>query len=264
MLDKVTHRLTADEKAALARDGFVLRHDVFDAADRAVIAQQCEEMVTTLEQAKRNEKREMGSYLFEAQRDYRTLVKWEPEFPDVVMGVEPFAHFAPELRDWGLDARLADPARDMIGEDEVILYTEKLNVKRAHRGGPIILHQDYPYWERSSPVAARIVTAMIFLDDADLENGCLEVAPGSHTVGKHKQWDRDDGKGLEIDTDAFDLGRLQPLQVKAGAVVWFGAFLVHRSLPNRSDRDRRALLYSYQPAGNPTALELSRFVGARA
>ena len=45
------------------------------------------------------------------------------------------------------------------------------------------------------------------------------------------------------------MSRLQPLEVKAGAVVFFGAFLVHRSLPNRSDVDRRALLYSYQPAG---------------
>jgi len=264
MLDTVSHRLTAAEQESLARDGFVLRHGVFDAPECAAIAQACEDMVAMLEAAKRDTKRPMGSYLFEAQMDYRTLVKWEPFAPDVVQGVEPFAHFSPALRDWGLDPRLVDPAKDMVGEAEVGLYTEKLNVKRARHGGPIILHQDYPYWERSSPVAARIVTSMIFIDDADLENGCLEVAPGSHTVGKHKQWDREGGAGLEIDTDAFDMSRLQPLEVKAGAVVWFGAFLVHRSLPNRSDRDRRALLYSYQPAGNPSALELSRFVGRKA
>ena len=35
----------------------------------------------------------------------------------------------------------------------------------------------------------------------------------------------------------------------AGTVVFFGPFLVHRSEPNRSDRQRRGLLISYQPAG---------------
>jgi hypothetical protein len=35
----------------------------------------------------------------------------------------------------------------------------------------------------------------------------------------------------------------------------FGSLLVHQSQPNRTDHDRRALLYSYQPAGFPHLLE---------
>jgi len=38
-------------------------------------------------------------------------------------------------------------------------------------------------------VAHRIATAMLFLDDATVENGCLEVAAGTHTVGKWTQRD---------------------------------------------------------------------------
>jgi ectoine hydroxylase-related dioxygenase (phytanoyl-CoA dioxygenase family) len=56
------------------------------------------------------------------------------------------------------------------------------------------------------------------------------------------------------------MSRLRRLEVKAGAVAFFGAFLVHRSLPNQSDRDRRALLYSYQPTGHPHAAELHRLL----
>lgn len=40
-----------------------------------------------------------------------------------------------------------------------------------------------------------------------------------------------------------------PLEVPAGSVVFFGPLLVHKSEPNLSAKDRRALLYSYQPAG---------------
>jgi ectoine hydroxylase len=61
-----------------------------------------------------------------------------------------------------------------------------------------------------------------------------------------------------MDTSAFDMTRLIPLEVPAGSVAYFGSLLVHRSAPNRSDKDRRALLYSYQPAGEPHLRELSR------
>ena len=40
--------------------------------------------------------------------------------------------------------------------------------------------------------------------------------------------------------------------------AFFDAWLVHRSGPNKTDGDRRALLYSYQPKGHPHALELHR------
>jgi ectoine hydroxylase-related dioxygenase (phytanoyl-CoA dioxygenase family) len=78
-------------------------------------------------------------------------------------------------------------------------------------------------------------------------------APGSHLQGKHPQRAVEGFGALAMDAQAFDMTRLQPLEVEAGDVVFFGAFLVHRSLPNRSGSDRRALLYSFQPGGFPHA-----------
>ena len=160
------------------------------------------------------------------------------------------------------DPRLVDAAKDVVGEDEVTLFTEKLNVKRARHGGPIVLHQDFPYWEGMTPISHRIATAMVFLDDATAENGCLEVAAGSHTVGKWPQRQDVEGFGaLEMNAGAFDQDRLTALEVPAGTVVFFGAFLVHRSLPNHTAQDRRALLYSYQPPGYPHSHEIMRVEG---
>lgn len=260
MLDtRIDYRMDARERDSLARDGFVVREAVFSRAECARIADDCEAMVADLLAAKRDTKLRVGSYMFEALKDVGTVVKWEPDAPDVIQGVEPFAHINAPLRDWGLDARLVDPCKHIVGQDDIVLFTEKLNVKRARDGGPIVLHQDFPYWENMTPIAHRVATAMIFLDDATLENGCLEVAPGSHTVGKHPQRTDADGFGsLEMDTGIFDMTRLVPLEVPAGTVAFFGAFLVHRSLPNRSNGDRRALLYSYQPAGEPHAIEMHR------
>jgi len=69
---------------------------------------------------------------------------------------------------------------------------------------------------------------------------------------------------LVRNVEAFDLARLRPLEVPAGTVAFFGAFLLHRSLPNRTDGDRRALLYSYQPAGQPSGLELNGLFAPKA
>ena len=108
-------------------------------------------------------------------------------------------------------------------------------------------------------VADRIMTAMIQLDDATRENGCLEVSPGSHRDGMRAcRTDMGRFGANEMDTEKFDMESLVPMEAKAGSVIFFGAYLVHRSLPNRSDRQRRALLFSYQPAGNPTGLEINR------
>jgi ectoine hydroxylase-related dioxygenase (phytanoyl-CoA dioxygenase family) len=262
MLDQAnSFALSADERRQLDIDGFVVREAVFDAAECAAIARDCEDLIVLLEGVGRRTKHVVGSYMFEIQREAATVVKWEPDAPDVVQGVEPFAHISPALKAWGLDPRLVDPCKAIVGDDDLMLFTEKLNVKRAHHGGPIVLHQDFPYWESLTPVARRIATAMIFIDEATIANGCLEVAPGTHKAGKWPQRADADGFGsLEMDVGAFDLGRLLPLEVPAGTVAFFGAFLVHRSLPNRTDGDRRALLYSYQPDGQPSGLELNQLL----
>lgn len=261
---RASFELSPAERAQLDRDGFVLREGVFTRAECEQMARECEAMVESLTKAKagadQGKKVAVGSYMFERHDEFETTVKWEPFAPDLVQGVEPFAHFWPPLRDWAYDPRLVDPCKAISGGDALTLFTEKLNLKRARQGGAIILHQDFPYWEPFAPQASRVSTAMIFLDDSDTHNGTLEVAPGTHKRGKWPQrTDADAFGSLEMDTSKFDMSILKPLNVKAGAVAFFGAFLVHRSLPNTSNDDRRALLYSYQPAGNPHARELSNW-----
>ena len=230
----------------------------------AAIAEDAKTLVARLEAAGRDAKHVVGSYMFEIQREAATVVKWEPDAPDVMQGVEPFAHISEPLRGWGLDARLVDPCKAIVGQDDIILFTEKLNVKRARHGG-----DDHP-----APGLPLLGAADADRRPRGHRDGLprrrrpRERLPGGRAghahLGKWPQRTEVEGFGsLEMDPDAFDLGRLEPLEVKAGAVAFFGAFLVHRSLPNRSDRDRRALLYSYQPAGHPHMLELNTLLQRR-
>jgi ectoine hydroxylase-related dioxygenase (phytanoyl-CoA dioxygenase family) len=154
--------------------------------------------------------------------------------------------------------------KDVVGAEELDLFTEKLNAKRARTGGPIVLHQDHPYWTENSDGAGDIATAIVFLDDANRANGCLEVVPGSHTGGVRPQRKVDGFGSLEMEPLGFDESGLVALEVPAGSMVFFGSLLVHRSLPNLSEHDRRVLLFSYQPAGRRKLIDgFARLAGRK-
>jgi phytanoyl-CoA hydroxylase len=109
-------------------------------------------------------------------------------------------------------------------------------------------HQDEDY----IPTRDRsLIGAWIALDRATVENGGLWVIPGSHRHGIlwEQVWHGDrrfdcawESRGFPYtDADAI------PVEVEAGAVVFFHGYLLHRSLPNRAPAGtfRRALVNHY-------------------
>ena len=119
-------------------------------------------------------------------------------------------------------------------------------------------HQD----ERYIPTRDRsLIGVWIALDDADEGNGCLRVLPRSHRPGRiYPQ--RDHGRPDEFDPtgeahgfdprdEAFGPGEIA-VPVRAGDVIFFNGYLLHRSFKNRSaDRSRRALVNHYCSAWSP-------------
>jgi ectoine hydroxylase-related dioxygenase (phytanoyl-CoA dioxygenase family) len=172
-------RLTADELSALESDGYVVRESVFTRDEVAEITNACEELVDRIVAARNGRRYTVGSYTFEPDLESEVTVKWEGD-TDAVHGLEPFAHLAPDLEKWAYDPRFIEPMIDVIDDPEPVLFTEKLNLKRPQVGGVNPLHQDFPYWDDFADDPARIATSILFLDDADLENGTVQVVPGSH------------------------------------------------------------------------------------
>jgi Phytanoyl-CoA dioxygenase (PhyH) len=242
------------EKLAYERWGYLVRERSFSESECAAIALECEALLADLAHRKPAAAVLSGTHPVNLFGDLDVTVKWEREHPDKIRGIEPFAHLNERLEAWAYDPRLTEPSKFICDADEVTLFTEKLHTKRARTGGEIELHQDFPYWEPFGPRAARIMTAMLLLDDATAANGCLEVAPGTHGGNVHEM--RSELKGIDskrMDPAKFEAGRLTPIEAPAGSVLFFNAFLVHRSGHNRSDQDRRSILFSYQPAGLPHA-----------
>ena len=253
------HRLSEAELDAMQRDGYVVRERVFDPEECAAITAACEALVADLVAHRQAERRryQIGSYTFDPDWLTGVTIKWEGD-TDVVHGIEPFAHINEPLREWAHDPRFVEPSLDFLGEDDVNLFTEKLNLKRPFVGGANPWHQDHPYWDGFADEPAQKVTAMLFLDDSSLANGTLQVLPGSHVRGRARtRTDKDQFGNLELDPKVAEGKRPTPLEVPAGSVVWFGPFLIHKSEPNTSDRERRSLLYTYQPAHGRTSVEIT-------
>ena len=111
-------------------------------------------------------------------------------------------------------------------------------------------HQD----EFFIPTRDRSLTgAWIALDDATTENGCLWVLPGSHKRGIIYPQQQHNDRRFDCTGEAYQFPYKDedaiPVEVKAGAIVFFNGYLLHRSLPNRAQSGyRRALVNHYMSA----------------
>jgi ectoine hydroxylase-related dioxygenase (phytanoyl-CoA dioxygenase family) len=113
-------------------------------------------------------------------------------------------------------------------------------------------HQD----EQFIPTRDRsLLAAWIALDDATVHNGCLWALPGSHRPGVlYPQQDQSDDR-FDCTKQAYafpyDDDDAVPLEVRAGDVVLFDGYLLHRSLPNYGGHGlRRALVNHYMNAAS--------------
>ena len=106
-------------------------------------------------------------------------------------------------------------------------------------------HQDELY----IPTRDRsLIGAWIALDDATVENGCLWAIPGSHRSG-YLYEQRSPEDLVEYDgapqSFGFDESAAIPIEVRAGSVIFFNGYLLHKSMRNHSSIYRRALVMHY-------------------
>ncbi|HIA66253.1 TPA: phytanoyl-CoA dioxygenase family protein [Candidatus Poribacteria bacterium] len=107
-------------------------------------------------------------------------------------------------------------------------------------------HQDEIY----IPTRDRsLIGGWIAMDDATVENGCLWVIPGSHRMGylySQKPHDNpEEFDSADLESYGFDETLEVPVEVKAGTVVFFNGYLLHRSRKNRGQTYRRVLVNHY-------------------
>lgn len=143
--------------------------------------------------------------------------------------------------------RIVGPVRDLLGEN-VIGWGAHFFCKMPGDGKRVDWHQDCSYWPLTPTKA---LTVWLAIDDADLENGCMEVSAGSHTGGLIDFEPSDEASGNVLDQTVVNpeqYGRLVATPLRAGQMSIHSDQLLHGSRPNTSTRRRCGLTLRYAPA----------------
>lgn len=145
------------------------------------------------------------------------------------------------------DPRIVGYVRDLLGED-VVGWGSHFFCKLPGDGKRVDWHQDCSYWPLTPTKA---VTVWLAIDDADLENGGMEVVLGSHRHGLIDFDTSDETSGNVLDQTVRDperYGTIRHTPLKAGQISIHSDLLVHGSAANKSDRRRCGLTLRYCPA----------------
>jgi phytanoyl-CoA hydroxylase len=154
---------------------------------------------------------------------------------------DPCSRYTP-FRELSDSPKLLDAVEALLGPDLLFQYS-KINMKPASIGSVVEWHQDVSYYPLTNSSSLAV---LLYLDDADLDNGCLQVIPRRQNdrLLDHNQ----DGYFVGKIVETVDESEAVPLEGKAGTAIFMNCMTPHSSVTNRSDRPRRTLILSYRAA----------------
>jgi ectoine hydroxylase-related dioxygenase (phytanoyl-CoA dioxygenase family) len=143
----------------------------------------------------------------------------------------------------------------LTGHEDLQVWHDQIQYKPANHGGTTRWHQDAPLWPIIRPMTP--VSAWIPFDDADEENGCMWMVPGSHTWGnqmeylrtRHQLTQREEFGQLEGFSPPagaqINAVEAHAWPIKKGEVSFHHSLAWHGSPANHSPRPRRAIAIHY-------------------
>lgn len=136
------------------------------------------------------------------------------------------------------DPRLARLTAGLGIADPLLLQSMYI-FKQPRIGGEVVWHQDATFLY-SKP--QNVIGLWFALQDATIENGCLEAVPGAHRGPLRARFKRDGGGTITepLDATPWPEDGKQHLAVPQGTLIVLHGLLPHRSGPNRSARSRQA------------------------
>jgi non-heme Fe2+,alpha-ketoglutarate-dependent halogenase len=150
------------------------------------------------------------------------------------------------LNDLIRSPKILDAVEDVLGPN-LLCWSTSFFIKEAADGGFVSWHQDATYWGLSSP---DVMTVWVAFTPANLLNGCMKFAPGTHrTQLDHKDtFDKNNllSRGQEI---AVKVDESQGVDVilKPGQASLHHVLLAHGSEPNKSNDRRIGFAIRYIP-----------------
>jgi 2-aminoethylphosphonate dioxygenase len=216
--------LTAEQMAAYREQGWLLARGFVAPPELEALARWTDELVARPE--------EPGKH----------MVYCEPSLHDaarrIIQRIENFCPYHVGFDAFVRHGRLREAVEQLLGAP-ACLFKEKINFKMPGGAG-FEPHQDQQAgWSR---YASMFITAMVTIDRATIENGCLEMGDGarlSDLIGA--EW-------RPLTAEEMKSFSLVPVPTEPGDVLFFDSYAPHASKPNMTDRPRRILYLTYNAA----------------
>jgi phytanoyl-CoA hydroxylase len=141
--------------------------------------------------------------------------------------------------------KLLEMAAQLSGAKQLRVWHDQVLYKPKEAGGKLHWHQDSPLWDVLQPKDAQLST-WIALDDAEADNGCMYMVPGSHKWGDkiHKLNELREQGQLPDTFEGHDVHIIM-CPVRKGHVHFHHPLTWHGSGANHSSRHRRAVAVHY-------------------
>ena len=212
---------SVEDCARMQRDGYLVVRDFFSAPEVARLLRWTEELQGAPEVSGRHWVYREDS----VNQPGRKVIQRIENFCPYHRGFDRFIRHG-ALSRW---------TADLMG-GPVVLFKDKINFKMPGGAG-FKAHQDQQAgWSTYAPL---FMTAMVTLDAATVENGCLEIAAGRHREGLiGQQWVPLEEQGLNLEI----------IPTAPGDVIFFDSFVPHASKANLTGSPRRILYITYNLA----------------
>ncbi|HYR80084.1 MAG TPA: phytanoyl-CoA dioxygenase family protein [Candidatus Dormibacteraeota bacterium] len=144
------------------------------------------------------------------------------------------------------DPTVLDIVSDLIGPNLDCFLSQFIFKNHGAMGQP--WHQDSYYFAFDNRPQVGVWLAVT---EATLENGCLNVMPGSHRepVHDHVPDRRPDAQYGYTEIVDYDLSNSVPVLMQPGDLLVFHSHLMHRSTDNESKGIRAAMVWHYTKSG---------------
>jgi len=153
-----------------------------------------------------------------------------------------FVQIEPRLRAAAYHERVTNLLNQLIEPGHRMVQDMAL-VKPPFHGSEKPWHQDNAYFDWT-PLGG-VVGIWIALDKATVENGCMQVIPGTHLAGPTSHFHVRD---CQIPDERVQAEKAVVVPLPPGGVLFFSGLIHHGTPPNTSGDRRRALQFHYAAA----------------